>query len=152
MIVIDPPDVSAMILLDEIEELYKSDQKAFYFKLTGITKGYISRRFSVDALEKTNRENKKWLLKAWFKDTGVFPAPPRHHHGRRRLRHCNYHNRRWHATDQDYGPRRKHHKYRKQEFFLLWPNRRQQLYHSARQYLLRSNDLCVPDDFYKTLK
>ncbi len=56
VIVIDPPDVSAMILLDEIEDLYKSDQKAFYFKLTGITKGYISRRFSVDALEKTTEE------------------------------------------------------------------------------------------------
>jgi len=56
MILTDPPDISALILLEEVKNLFLTDQKGYYYKLTGITKGYISRRYHVDALEKTTEE------------------------------------------------------------------------------------------------
>jgi len=51
-----PPDQEAYDLLDALENDQSVDVREFYFRLTSIVKGYIGRRFEIDAPEMTIEE------------------------------------------------------------------------------------------------
>jgi hypothetical protein len=51
-----PEDVTALALLDELGAAYGIDDREYYFRLSGILRGYIDARFSLDTMEKTTEE------------------------------------------------------------------------------------------------
>ena len=50
------PEDAAYALLDDIKNLMLEDEKAYYFKLSEVLRGYMANRFEFDALEMTSEE------------------------------------------------------------------------------------------------
>ena len=50
------PEDTAYALLDEIKSLMQTDAKAYYFKLSEVLRGYLEKRFQIDAMEMTTEE------------------------------------------------------------------------------------------------
>lgn len=50
------PEIEAYSQLDELKAAGDMEARMYYFRLTGIIRGYIGRRFGIDALEMTTEE------------------------------------------------------------------------------------------------
>jgi len=58
-----PADEEAFQLLNRVKPLIESDGRMFYFQLSAIFRGYIGKRFHVDALEMTTEELMPCMLR-----------------------------------------------------------------------------------------